>query len=43
MGVKAIYVDEDLHAKLFMLKLQMRKRSINDVLKVIIDSNTHGK
>jgi len=30
---KAVYVDEDVHKKLFLLKLKKKKKNINEVIK----------
>jgi len=32
---KAVYVDEDVHKKLFLLKLKKKKKNINVVIKSI--------
>jgi len=39
MRRKAIYVDEDVHRKLFLLKLEKKKRNINEVISDIINQN----
>jgi len=35
--MKAIYVDEEVHKKLFLMKLEKRKRSINQVLREVLN------
>jgi len=37
MKRKAIYVDEDVHRKLFLLKLEKKKKNINEVIKSFLN------